>query len=87
MNIKESGTVCAIANKIQKIRGGNRMMVGDDVNLTMHFYRKDEPEKKCGTLKIGGNFSFSLFDAAVCLLAAVTVMRTVCAVKRMIRRF
>ena len=87
MNIQESGAVCAIANKIQKIRSGNRMIAGNDVNLTMNFYRRRDPEKKCGTLKIGGNFSFSLFDAAVCVLAAITVLRTVRAVKHLIRKF
>ncbi len=87
MNITENGTVCAIADKIRTLRAGNRMIVADDVNLTMNFYRRNEPEKKCGTLKIGGNFSFSLLDAAVCLLAAMTVMRIVRTAKRILRKF
>ncbi|MBO5645558.1 MAG: hypothetical protein J6S59_00440, partial [Clostridia bacterium] len=60
---------------------------GDDVHLTMHFYRRNEPEKNCGTLKIDGNFSFSLFDAALCLLAAMSVVRIICTARRLTRKF
>ena len=85
MNIKDNGAACAIADKIKEIRGGNRMMVGEDVNLTMHFYRRNEPEKKCGVVKVNGDLRFSLLDAGLCLAAAAVIFRFIRAVRCLCR--
>ncbi len=73
MNIGECGACRAIADKIKEIRNGNRLMVSDDVNVTMTFYKREQPETKCGVVKINGALDFSLFDAALVILAASAV--------------
>lgn len=85
MNIKDSGTCCAIAKKIGEIRRGNRLMVCDDVNVTMTFYKREEPEKKCGVVKINGALDFSLFDAALYIAAAAAVCSVIRAVRCIFR--
>lgn len=75
MNLKDMGACRAIASKIKEIKNGNRLMAQNDVNLTVTLHRRDEPETKCGVVKINGSFGFSLFDAAVRLLAAIAVLR------------
>ncbi len=87
MNLKENGTCCVIAKKLNEIRRGNRMMVNDDVNLTMTFYKRDNPESKCGVVKVSGGFDFSLLDAGIFLAAATLVLSVLSAVRSFFRRF
>lgn len=85
MNIMDNGTVRAIADKIKEIRSGNRVMVGEDVDLTVNLYRRSEPEKKCGIIKINGDLHFSLLDAGLCIAAAAALFRIIHAVRCLFR--
>lgn len=87
MNIKENGACRAIAKKIKEIRRGNRLMVCDDVNVTMTFYKREQPEKKCGVVKINGALDFSLFDAALYIAAAAAVWCVLSTVRSFFRKF
>lgn len=75
MNIKDQDACRRIASKIREFRRGNRLMVGDDVNVTMHLYRRDDPEKRCGMVKINGNLDFSLLDAVLSAAAGIVALR------------
>lgn len=86
LNLTDEGACETIADKIKKIRGGNRLMAAHDVNTTVHFYRRDEPEKKCGTLKLNGVFDFSLLDAGIALGAVILLMNILGAIASFIRR-
>lgn len=83
MNLRENGTCRKIAEEIKKIKNGNRLMAESDVNLTMTLYRRDEPETKCGVIKVNGGFGFSLLDAAVKLFAAMAILRVLRALRRL----
>lgn len=86
MKLTENGACRCIAEKIQEFRHGNRLMVNDDVNVTMTFYRKNEPEKQCGVAKVSGSLDFSLFDAALFAAIGMIVASTLCAIKSFLRR-
>jgi len=86
MNIKEENACCRIADGIKKIRGGNRLMASHDLDLNVTFYRRDEPEKKVGTLKLGGVFDFSLLDAGIVLGIAMLMGSILSSVISVIRR-
>ncbi len=87
MNLKDNGTVCAIVKKLNEIRRGNRMMVNNDVNTTMTFFRKDEPEKSVGVVKINGACDFSLLDAGIVLLAVAMLYKLLSAFCCLFKRF
>ena len=87
MKLTDNGACCLIAEKIREFRHGNRLMVHDDVNVTMTFYRKDNPEKQCGVAKINGSLDFSLFDAALFAAIGMVVASLLCAIKSFLRRF
>lgn len=86
LNVNDKCACEAIAAKIKEIRGGNRLMASNDVNLSVNFYRRDEPEKRCGTLKVNGLFDFSLLDAGIVLGAAALMLHILGAIARVIRR-
>lgn len=75
MNIKDQDACRCIASKIREFRRGNRLMVSDDINVTMNLYRRDDPEKRCGLIKINGNLDFSLLDAVLTAAAGAVVLR------------
>ncbi len=83
MNLKENGTCRKIAEEIRRIKNGNRLMAQNDVNLTVNLYRRDDPETKCGVIKINGGFGFSLLDAAVKLFAVMAILRVFRALRRL----
>ena len=86
MNLKDNGVCRCVASKIKEIRSGDRMMVNDDVNVTMTFYKKNEPDKKCGVAKVNGSCDFSLLDAAVAAAAAALVLSLFGAVASILRK-
>jgi len=86
LNVNDKCACETIAAKIKEIRGGNRLMASNDVNMTVNFYRRNEPEKKCGTLKLSGLFDFSLLDAGIVLGAAGLMLHILGAVARVLRR-
>ena len=51
MKLTDNGACRLIADKIQQFRHGNRLMVNEDVNVTMTFFRRENPEKQCGKAK------------------------------------
>ncbi|MBO5649177.1 MAG: hypothetical protein J6S76_04625 [Clostridia bacterium] len=86
MNIKDQNACACIASKIKEIRQGNRLMLNDDVNITMNLYRRDTPDKRCGVVKINGNLDFSLLDAAMAAAAGFVVLRILGAITSFLRR-
>jgi len=86
VNINDKCACENIVSKIKEIRGGNRLMASNDVNLTMNFYRRNDPEKKCGVLKLNGVFDFSLLDAGIALGAAVLMMNILGSIVSLLRR-
>ena len=86
MNLGDEGTCEKVAKKIKEIRGGNRLMAANDMNVTLSFYRRDTPEKKCGVLKLSGVYDFSLLDAGIALGAAVLLCNILGTVVSLIRR-
>ena len=86
MNITDHGACKCIASKIKEIRNGNRLMVSDDMNITMTFYRRNDPDKKCGVIKMNGCYDFSLLDAGIVLGVAALAMSILGAVVSVLRR-
>ena len=86
MKLTDNGACRMIAEKIQQFRSGNRLMVNEDVNVTMNFFRREEPEKQCGVAKISGSLDFSLFDAALFAAIGIVVASVLCAIKSFLRR-
>ena len=86
MKLTDNGACRCIAVKIQEFRHGNRLMVNDDVYVTLTFYRKNEPEEQCGVAKVSGSLDFSLFDAALFAAIGMIVASTLCAIKSFLRR-
>ena len=87
MKLTDTGALRAIAEKIREIRRGNRMMADNDLNFTMSFSRKDQPETKCGVIKVTGGYRFSLFDAGVFLVSVFLISSVLRAVFSVFRRF
>ena len=87
IRITEKDACRSIAQAIRDLRGGNRMTVNNDVNLTMTLYRKNEPDKKCGTAKLNGSFAFTLLDAAFAAGIAAVILSVIGAFKAIFRRF
>ncbi len=87
IRITEKDACRSVAQAIRDLRGGNRMTVNNDVNLTMTLYRREEPDKQCGTAKLSGSFAFSLLDAALVVGAAAVVLSVLGAIKAIFRRF
>ncbi len=87
MNLKENGTVRAIVEKIKEIRRGNRMLADNDLSFTMSFFRKDQPDTKCGVVKVTGGYRFSLFDAGVFLISVFLISSVLRSVFSFFRRF
>ena len=73
MKITDNGAVRTLAEKIRAIRNGNRMIADNDLSFTMSFFRKDQPETKCGVVKVTGGYRFSLFDAGIFLISVFAV--------------
>lgn len=86
LNIQDEDACCRIAEKIKKIRGGNRMMLSNDVNTTLTFYRRDNPDKKCGVMKISGVLDFSLLDLGIALGAFLLMSNILGAIVSFLRR-
>ena len=86
MKLTDNGACRLIADKIQQFRNGNRLMVNEDVNVNMTFYRKNEPEKQCGVAKVSGSLDFSLFDAAIFAAIGMIAVSILCAIKSFLRR-
>ncbi len=86
LQIQNPGTAAKLAQKLREIRGGNRLMASNDVGLSVTFYRRDQPEKKCGTMKLSGVFDYSLLDFGIALGAMMLMMQILGAVVRVLRR-
>lgn len=86
MNIQDEDACCRIAETIKKIRAGNRMMIANDMNLSLTFYRRDEPDKKCGVLKLNGVYDFSLVDLGIALGTLVLLGNILGAIASLLRR-
>lgn len=67
MHIEDEGACKKIADKIKKIRAGNRLMASQDMNVSLSFYHREQPEKRCGVLKLNGAFDFSILDVGIAL--------------------
>ena len=86
LNIQDEDAPCRIAEKIKKLRAGNRLMVGNDVNLNLTFFRRDNPAQKCGTLNLDGGFDFSLLDFGIVLGTVILMGSILSSIARFIRR-
>lgn len=86
MKITENGACRCIASKIQEIRGGNRLMARNDLNMNVTFYRRDEPEKKIGTVQMNGGCDFSLLDAGIAAAIALLMLNLLGAIASVLRR-
>ena len=86
MKLTDNGACRLIADKIQQFRHGNRLMVNEDVNVTMTFFRRENPGKQCGIAKINGSLDFSLFDAALFAAVGMIAVSILCAIKSFLRR-
>ena len=86
MNIKDQNVCAVLADKIKEIRGGNRLMASNDVNLAFRFYRRDDPEKQCGVMKINGVFDFSLLDAGIVLGVSMLMLHILGGIARVLRK-
>ncbi len=87
IRITEKDACRSVAQAIRDLRGGNRMTVNNDVSLTMTLYRKDEPDKQCGTAKLNGSFAFTLLDAALAAGIAAVILSISGAVRALFRHF
>ena len=79
MNITEKEAPRSLAEKVKSFRNGNRVMVQDDMNVKMTFFRRDTPEKKIGTLGVNGSCNL--------LIAATVVLSVLRAIRSVLRRF
>lgn len=86
MNITDKNVCAEIASRIKEIRAGNRLMASNDVNLAFRFYRRDDPQKQCGLMKINGVFDFSLLDAGIVLGASALMLHILGGIARVLRR-
>ncbi|MBE6560606.1 MAG: hypothetical protein E7662_05730 [Ruminococcaceae bacterium] len=86
MNITDKNVCAEIVDKIKEIRGGNRLMASNDVNLAFRFYRRDNPDKQCGVMKINGVFDFSLLDAGIALGTAALMLHILGGIARVLRK-
>ena len=86
MNIKDSGACRAIAERIRGAKKKNPLTVGEDMDITMSVYRKDQPEEKCGTLRIHGALDLSLFKLGALITGIVVAVRAIGFVKKLLRK-
>lgn len=86
MKITDGGACCRIASKIKEIRGGNRLMANHDLNMTVTFYRRDEPDTKVGVVKMNGGCDFSLLDAGIAVGILLLCTSILGAVRSVLRR-
>lgn len=86
LNIQDEDACCRIAEKIKAIRSGNRLMAQNDMNLSLTFYRRDNPDKKCGVLKLNGVYDFSLLDLGIALGAVILMGNILGTIVSLLRR-
>ena len=86
MNIKDNDACRTIADKLGGAKKRSPLTVGEDMNLTMSVYRKDQPEEKCGTIKVHGSLDLSLFKLGALITAVIVTARVIGFVKKMLRK-
>ena len=85
IQITDRGACRAIARSIRALRHGNRLMVNQDLNLTLTLHRREEPQKTCGVAKINGSVDYSLLDAALFGLLGTLALSILGAIRSILR--
>ena len=83
MNITDTGT---IAEKLTEKKKKSPLTVGEDMNLTLSVYRKDQPLEKCGTLSLKGSLDLSLVKVGTLLAAIVIGVRALSLLKNLLNK-